>query len=29
VDARGRANTRVALANTLYDRARRELAKPR
>jgi hypothetical protein len=29
LDARGRANTRVALANTLYDRARRELAKAR
>ena len=29
VDARGRANTRVAIANTLYDRARRELAKAR
>jgi hypothetical protein len=29
VDARERANTRVAIANTLYDRARRELAKPR
>jgi hypothetical protein len=29
VDARGRANTRVALANALYDRARRELAKAR
>ena len=27
VDARGRANTRVALANALYDRARREFAK--
>jgi hypothetical protein len=29
VDARKRANTRVAIANTLYDRARREFAKPR
>jgi hypothetical protein len=29
VDARERANTRVAIANTLYDRARREFAKPR
>jgi hypothetical protein len=29
VDARSQANTRVAIANTLYDRARRELAKPR
>ena len=29
VDARERANARVAIANTLYDRARRELAKPR
>ena len=28
-DARERANTRVAIANTLYDRARREFAKPR
>ena len=27
--ARSRANARVAIANTLYDRARRELAKPR
>ena len=29
VDARAEANARVAIANTLYDRARRELAKPR
>jgi hypothetical protein len=29
VDARERANTRVAIANTLYDQARRELAKAR
>jgi hypothetical protein len=29
VDARERANTRMAIANTLYDQARRELAKPR
>ena len=29
VDARERANTRVAIANALYDRARREFAKPR
>jgi hypothetical protein len=28
-DARERATTRVAIANTLYDRARREFAKPR
>jgi hypothetical protein len=28
-DARERANARVAIANTLYDRARRELAKAR
>jgi hypothetical protein len=28
-DARERANTRVAIANTLYDQARREFAKPR
>jgi hypothetical protein len=28
-DARERANTRVAIANTLYDQARRELAKAR
>jgi hypothetical protein len=27
--ARARANARVAIANSLYDRARRELAKPR
>jgi hypothetical protein len=27
-DARERANTRVAIANTLYDGARREFAKP-
>jgi hypothetical protein len=27
--ARGRANGRVAIANTLYDRARRDLAKTR
>jgi hypothetical protein len=27
--ARGRANGRVAIANTLYDRARRDLAKAR
>jgi hypothetical protein len=29
LDARERANARVAIANTLYDRARRELAKGR
>ncbi len=29
LDARERANARVAIANTLYDRARRELAKAR
>jgi hypothetical protein len=29
LDARKRANARVAIANTLYDRARRELAKGR
>jgi hypothetical protein len=29
LDARARANARVAIANTLYDRARRELAKAR
>ncbi len=29
VDARERANARVAIANTLYDRARREFAKGR
>ena len=29
VEARERANTRVAIANTLYDRVRREFAKPR
>jgi hypothetical protein len=29
VDARAQANARVAIANTLYDRARRELAKAR
>jgi hypothetical protein len=29
LDARERANARVAIANTLYDRARRELAKRR
>jgi hypothetical protein len=29
VEVRERANTRVAIANTLYDRARREFAKPR
>jgi hypothetical protein len=29
LDAQERANTRVAIANTLYDRARRELAKGR
>jgi hypothetical protein len=29
VEARERANTRVAIANTLYDRTRREFAKPR
>lgn len=29
VDARAQANTRMAIANTLYDRARRELAKAR
>jgi hypothetical protein len=28
-DARERANTRVAIANTLYDQARREVAKAR
>ena len=28
-DARNQANARVAIANTLYDRARRELAKAR
>ena len=28
-EARERANTRMAIANTLYDRARRELAKAR
>jgi hypothetical protein len=28
-DARAQANARVAIANTLYDRARRELAKAR
>ena len=28
-DARERANARVAIANTLYDRARRELARRR
>jgi hypothetical protein len=28
-DARERANAQVAIANALYDRARRELAKPR
>ena len=28
-DARSEANARMAIANTLYDRARRELAKPR
>ena len=28
-DARGQANARVAIANTLYDRARRELAEAR
>ena len=28
-DAREQANARVAIANTLYDQARRELAKPR
>ena len=28
-DARERANTRVAIANTLYDQARRDLAKAR
>jgi hypothetical protein len=28
-DARERANRRVAIANTLYGRARREVAKPR
>ncbi len=28
-DARERANTRVAIANALYDRARREFATPR
>jgi hypothetical protein len=28
-DGRERANARVAIANTLYDRARRELAKQR
>ena len=29
MDAREQANARVAIANTLYDQARRELAKPR
>ena len=29
VEVRERANTRVAIANRLYDRARREFAKPR
>jgi hypothetical protein len=29
VDARSQANTRMAIANTLYDRARREFAKAR
>jgi hypothetical protein len=29
VDARAQANARMAIANTLYDRARRELAKGR
>jgi hypothetical protein len=29
VEARARANTRVAIANTLYDGARREVAKAR
>lgn len=29
VDARERANTRMAIANTLYDQARREFAKSR
>jgi hypothetical protein len=29
VEVRERANTRVAIANMLYDRARREFAKPR
>jgi class 3 adenylate cyclase len=29
IDARERANARVAIANTLYDRARRKLAKER
>jgi hypothetical protein len=29
VEVRERANTRVAIANTLYDRARRDFAKPR
>jgi hypothetical protein len=28
-DARERANARVAIANTLYDQARRDLARPR
>ena len=28
-EARERANARVAIANTLYDRARRKLAKGR
>jgi hypothetical protein len=28
-DARVQANARMAIANTLYDRARRELAKAR
>jgi hypothetical protein len=28
-DARAQANARMAIANTLYDRARRELAKAR
>lgn len=29
LEARERANARVAVANTLYERARRELARPR
>jgi hypothetical protein len=29
MDAREGANARVAIANTLYDRARRDLAKAR
>jgi hypothetical protein len=29
VEVRERANTRMAIANTLYDRARRDFAKPR